>query len=266
MRIGLFDSGLGGLWTARKLRLLRPDVSLVYFGDTAHLPYGDKSPAQIEEYSREIVRYLRRRGVEGIAIACNTASAVALEAVRKAAAPLPVWDVVQPAAAALTQHRYPEPIGIIGTYRTIRSGIYREALERVGYTVRELATPVLVPLIEEGWIEHPATEAALDAYLGELGEVSTLLLACTHYPLLEGAIRRYYARQGRNVVLLSTAGLLAEQLGRELTPSPARRSTEEFWVSAYSTRFQRLADQFWGQPVPIALATWPLLPTPPPRL
>lgn len=266
MRIGLFDSGLGGLWTARRLRALRPDASLVYFGDTAHLPYGDKSPAQISEYSREIVRYLRTRGVEGIAVACNTASAVALEAVREAAKPLPVWDVVQPAVTALSLHKYPEPIGIIGTYRTIRSGIYREALEKIGYTVRELATPVLVPLIEEGWIEHPATEAALATYLGDLGEVGTVLLACTHYPLLEPAIRRYYEQRGQSVVLLSTAGLLAEQLAQEIGTSSVPRSSEEFWVSAYSTRFQQLADRFWGRAVPIALATWPLLPTPAPRV
>lgn len=149
MRIGIFDSGLGGLWAARRLRALRPDVSIVYFGDTAHLPYGDKSPTQIIEYTQEIVRYLRTRGVEGIAVACNTASAVALEAIQGAAAPLPVWDVVQPAIVELSQMRYPEPIGVIGTYRTIRSGVYREALERLGYTVRELATPLLVPLIEE---------------------------------------------------------------------------------------------------------------------
>lgn len=221
---------------------------------------GISRPPKSLNTRRRLCAICARGGVEGIAVACNTASAVALEAIQGAAAPLPVWDVVQPAIVELSQMRYPEPIGVIGTYRTIRSGVYREALERLGYTVRELATPLLVPLIEEGWLEHPATDAALDTYLSELGEVGTLLLACTHYPLLEGAILRYYHRRGQIPVLLSTASLLAEQLAREVRVRRGGRPSEEFWVSAYSTRFQKLADRFWGQPVPVALATWPLLP------
>jgi glutamate racemase len=257
-KVGIFDSGLGGLLTARLLHALRPGAEILYYGDTAHLPYGDKSPEQIRGYVREIVAFLREAGAEVIVVACNTASAVALETVREAAGSLPVYDAISPALEAFGGKAYPAPVGIIGTYMTIRSGVYGAALRSWGYEVRELATPVLVPLIEEGWIEHPATEAALETYLGQLGAIHTLLLACTHYPLLEGAIRRYYTRMGWEVQVLSTAALLAEAVASHLPLAEAPSAGLSCWVSDPNPRFVEIAKHFWGasveiRPVPASL-------------
>lgn len=251
--VGIFDSGLGGLLTARLLREKRPDITILYYGDTAHLPYGDKSPAQIRSYVRVIVSFLREKGAEMIAIACNTASAVAYDTACEAAEGAPVLSAIQPALSAFERQRYPEPVGVIGTYTTIRSGIYGQALRSIDYVVRELATPVLVPLIEEGWIDHPATEAAIDTYLTQLGEVGTLLLACTHYPLIEASIARFYAERGQKVSLLSTAALLAEEIARIVPPAEGE-GTLSFWVSDDNPRFLELAQHFWGAPILPALA------------
>lgn len=252
--VGIFDSGLGGLITARLLRDMRPDLPILYYGDTAHLPYGDKSPRQIQGYVQDIVHFLRAQGAEVIAIACNTASAVAYDTAREAAGEIPVFSAIYPALTAFERNAFPEPIGVIGTYTTIRSGIYGRALRDMGYAIRELATPVLVPLIEEGWIQHPATEAALDTYLTELGEVGTLLLACTHYPLLEGLIKGYYARRGKAVEIVSTAALLAEAIARSIPPAGRDAAEERFWVSDANPRFLQLVPRFWGAtltPVPL---------------
>ncbi|MEN2993124.1 MAG: glutamate racemase [Bacteroidia bacterium] len=247
-RIGLFDSGLGGLITARWVWMRRPSVDLLYYGDTAHLPYGDKSPAQLRGYVREIVRFLIAAGAEGIGIACNTASAVAVDVAQEVAAGLPVWDAIQPTLAYFRAHRLPEPVGVIGTYTTIRSHLYGRALSQMGYTVKELATPLLVPLIEEGWIKHPATRAALRTYLTELGEVRTLVLACTHYPLLVPLIRRYYLARGQVVKIISTARLLAEAIYSTLAESEQKGSLT-LWLSDPNPRFVALASRFWGKPL-----------------
>lgn len=249
--VGLFDSGLGGLITARYLHQLRPDLALLYYGDTAHLPYGDKSPAQIRTYTRDIVSFLVGQGAEAIVIACNTASAVALEVAIEAAHGLPVFDAIQPALARLLNST-PAAIGIIGTYTTITAGVYGVPLRNAGYLVQEQATPLLVPLIEEGWLDHPATHATLETYLSTLGEIDTLLLACTHYPLIEPAIKRYYHARGKSVQILSTARLLAEAVATTLPQAEALSpSPLHIWVSDPNPRFQALAERFWGAPLRI---------------
>ncbi|MCS6895379.1 MAG: glutamate racemase [Bacteroidia bacterium] len=245
-KVGIFDSGLGGLLTARLLREKRPDISILYYGDTAHLPYGDKSSSQIRTYVRDIVRFLRAQGAEIIAIACNTASAVGYDTACEAAENIPVLSAIYPALNAFSELRFSEPVGVIGTYTTIRSGIYGRALKAMGYRVRELATPVLVPLIEEGWIEHPATAAAIHTYLSELGEVETLLLACTHYPLLQNQMQKYYTQVGMEVHIVSTAELLAEAVARAVGQEGTVHGESHFWVSDANPRFIELAKRFWG--------------------
>jgi glutamate racemase len=253
--VGLFDSGLGGLITARYLHQLRPDLSLLYYGDTAHLPYGDKSPAQIRAYTREIVSFLVEKGAEAIVIACNTASAVAHEVAVEAAQGLPVFDAIQPALARLLNST-PATIGIIGTYTTITSGVYRDPLREAGYLVQERPTPLLVPMIEEGWLDHPATHATIETYLSALGEIDTLLLACTHYPLIEPAIRRYYQTTGKPVQILSTARLLAEAVATTLPRAEDLSPPSlQIWVSDPNPRFQALAERFWGTALPIMPAS-----------
>lgn len=247
MKVGIFDSGLGGLLTARYVRALHPHADILYYGDTAHLPYGDKSPTQIQSYVRAITAFLREHGAELIAVACNTASSVAIEAVYEVAESVPVLDAITPAVRAFQVRSHPEPVGVIGTYTTIRSGVYRTALEKAGYVVRDLATSLLVPLIEEGWLDHPATHAALETYLSELGEVQTLLLACTHYPLIEPQIQAYYQRRGRKVQILSTAALLAEEIVRNIPATGEGSFT--CWLSDPNPRFIALAERFWEAPI-----------------
>jgi glutamate racemase len=196
MTIGVFDSGLGGLLTARYIKAFAPEVRILYYGDTAHLPYGDKSSWQVQAYAREIVRFLLEAGAQGIVIACNTASAVAREVVWTEARGKPVWDAI---SATLQQFEAqpPEfPLGVIGTYTTIRSGIYGAAIRErwPEAPIAQLPTPLLVPLIEEGFADHPATQLILQTYLSSpaLRGIRSLLLACTHYPLLIEAIEAYY--------------------------------------------------------------------------
>nr|BAL55265.1 glutamate racemase [uncultured Bacteroidetes bacterium] len=247
MKVGVFDSGLGGLLTARRIRELAPSVDILYYGDTAHLPYGDKSPAQIEGYVREIGCFLREMGAQALVVACNTASAVGLRALSEVSGDLPIYDAITPALEAFSHRSYPEPVGVLGTYTTIRSGVYGRALRELGYEVREVPAPLLVPLIEEGWTDHPAMRAVLETYLGAVGPVGTLLLACTHYPVLTDLIRDLYTQQGQKVEVVSTAELLARRVVESL-PLQGEGSLS-LWVSDLSPRFEEVASRFWGEPL-----------------
>ncbi len=255
IKIGVFDSGLGGLLTARYIKRQRPDVGILYFGDTAHLPYGDKSPAQIRSYVKQIITFLKAEGAGGIVIACNTASSIAGEEARSWAAPLPVWDAVSATLAAFRRDPPTWPLGIIGTHTTIRSGVYGRAIRELWPNARtiEQATPLLVPLVEEGWVEHPATELILQTYLqhDELSQVQGLLLACTHYPLLEAAIQRALARLNRSLAIYDTAALLAQAVIRDLPAPTGQEGADAFWVSDYTERFAQLAERFWGEAITI---------------
>jgi glutamate racemase len=261
MRIGLFDSGLGGLITARYLKALRPDLTILYYGDTAHLPYGDKSPAQVRSYAQGITAFLIEAGAEGIVIACNTASAVATAAVRALAGDKPVWDAISATLRAFEEEPPAFPMGVIGTYTTIRSGVYGQEIRRrwPQALIAEEATPLLVPLVEEGFSDHPAAALILDAYLEKpsLQSVSSLLLACTHYPLLIPTMQSLLERKGAACRIYNTAELLARIVIDDLQIGAtwAGEAGEDiFWVSDYTERFQRLAERFWGQPLTLQKA------------
>lgn len=192
-RIGVFDSGIGGLTVVRHLLLLR-GVEVFYVGDTARVPYGNRSPETIRRYARQIARYLVEQGVEVLVIACNTVSAVAAGAVRECAAGIPVVDVLEP-TVSLALDRTTGSIGIIGTRATIASGVYERLLQQ--WAQRPLRTygqacPLFVPLVEEGWTEHPVTMQVAEHYLAPLraAGIDTLILGCTHYPLLRPVLER----------------------------------------------------------------------------
>ena len=259
MTLGVFDSGLGGLLTARYIKAFTPGVRILYYGDTAHLPYGDKSPQQVQTYAREIVRFLLEAGAEGIVIACNTASAVAREVIRSEARGRPVSDAITATLQQFEAEPPVFPIGVIGTYTTIRSGIYAEAI-RVrwpGAQVSELATPLLVPLIEEGFADHPAARLILETYLSDpaLRGIESLLLACTHYPLILEAIEAYYVQRGHPCRIYNSAELLARAVVRNLPEATSSAPGEDtFWVSDYTERFALLAARFWGGPIPLQKA------------
>ena len=203
--IGVFDSGIGGLTVVKALRHLLPAERIIYLGDTARVPYGNKSPSTVERYSLEIAGMLTERHAKVIVVACNTASSVALSKLEQTC-PVPVIGVIRPgaeAAIAVTQNRH---IGVIGTRATVKSGAYEKALQALDSSVKvtSQACPLLVPLIEEGWLNDPLTDGIIARYLEPLIEqkIDTLVLGCTHYPLLSYAIQRALER---DVTLVDSA-------------------------------------------------------------
>lgn len=244
----MFDSGVGGLTVLRALVERIPDADYLYFGDTARLPYGSKSAATVAHYAVGAVHYLQDRGAEMLVIACNTATALALDEI-KAAAGVEVIGVVEPgadAAAAVTRTR---KVVVIGTDATISSHAYRRALEGRGIAVHEKACPLFVPLVEEGWVEHPVTEQVAKIYLSEAfsddaRDADVLVLGCTHYPLIKPLLRRVAPEHIAIVDSAeSTAQDVARQLDRQLTieplPSSAQTSLAQTQTSLAQTRSER---------------------------
>jgi glutamate racemase len=211
--IGVFDSGIGGLTVARALLRAMPGESLLYLGDTARLPYGTKSPDTVARYTRRNVTFLLEQGVKAVVIACNTASATGLDGL---ATPVPTWGVIEPgarAAAAASRGR----VGVTATDATIRSGVYPRALNalRPGLSIFTRACPLFVPLVEEGWEDDPVAEAVAERYLEPLlaEHIDTLVLGCTHYPMLESVIRRV---AGDDIVLVDSAATIAAEVSSAL--------------------------------------------------
>ncbi len=196
--IGVFDSGIGGLTVVSALRQLLPNESIFYLGDTARVPYGGKSAATVQRYSREIAALLLGEKAKTVVVACNTASALALPNLEETL-PVTVTGVILPGAHAAIAQTRTGHIGVIGTRATIKSGAYERALKALNSDVRVTARacPLLVPLIEEGWLESPVTDQVIRQYLAPLLQdgIDTLVLGCTHYPLLRGAIARVVGEQ-----------------------------------------------------------------------
>lgn len=252
--IGVFDSGVGGLTVVRALRQHLPGEAILYLGDTARLPYGTKSAATVRNYTRRNLEFLEQRGVKAVVVACNTASALALDEDFRAG--VPVWGVVEPGAeraAAISRGR----VGVIATESTVRSDAYGRALRRrqPALEVFTQACPLFVPLVEEGWQEDPVAEAIARRYLEPLvrARIDTLVLGCTHYPLLEPVIRRIL---GPGVELVDSAAATAASTARGLAAaglaeprrSHAEASTPEhhFCVTDAGERFDRIARQILG--------------------
>jgi glutamate racemase len=253
--IGVFDSGFGGLTVLRALLELVPGADYAYFGDTARLPYGSKSVETVARYAVEAAHFLESHNAQMLVIACNTATALALDRIRRAAH-VPVVGVIEPgagAAAAATKNR---KIVVIGTEATISSHAYRQALESAGLEAREKACPLLVPLVEEGWIEHPVTEQVARIYLQEafaegFHNADTLVLGCTHYPLLKPLLQRVAPGQVNLVDSAeSTARAVAWHLGK-LGPAAdgeERRAMPrlKFFATDSTEKFRLLGARFLG--------------------
>lgn len=256
--IGVFDSGLGGLTIVKGLFQALPHESIVYFGDLAHLPYGDKSPELIREYSSQIADFLLEQGVKAIVIACNTASAVAREAVRERAGRVPVLDVVQPASQMAIQLSSQQRIGIIGTKTTIRSGIYRRTIleQASNCQVVEKATPLLVPIIEEGWHNNSISREVIEAYMSDTGflNIDTLILGCTHYPLIREQIQAYFQRNHQqSVEVIDSSQAVARQVAQKLSDlsllNPGAGAEHRYFVSDFTQNFLSSAERFLNQEV-----------------
>lgn len=252
--IGIFDSGVGGMTVARAIEQLCPGYPLIYLGDLARSPYGSKSPDRIREYARHNTEFLLRQGAKLLVIACNSAASVAATWLREQY-PQIIIDVIQPAvdrAAAVSQSGR---IGIIGTRATINSGIYEQRLHEAfpESKVHSQACPLLVPLVEEGWLDRRETKMIVRKYIHPLRskQIDTLILGCTHYPLLKKAIAPRIGRKVRLIdssveVALHLQGMLAEdgELARMLhTPDTASR----FFVSDMPAPVQALADAIFGR-------------------
>ena len=250
--IGVFDSGLGGLTVAAEVMRQLPAEGLIYFGDTARVPYGPKAPSTVRRYSREIASFLEREGVKAIVVACNTATAHALTALR-AELHVPVIGVIEPGARAAVAATRSGNVGVIGTAGTIRSGAYERAIRELAPDARITVQPcpLFVPLVEEGWLDKDATRLVAEEYLEPLIDagVDSVVLGCTHYPLLKPMLA---AVLGNGVRLIDSAAETAAETRRILaeraleapsTDEPLRR----FVASDDSSQFLRLGQRFLGR-------------------
>lgn len=251
--LGVFDSGLGGLTVVRAILHSLPLENMVYFGDTARLPYGNKSKTTVTRLSLEALRFLEHFGIKALVVACNSASAVALDALEREA-DVPVLGVVEAGARRAAETSQNGRIGVIGTRATVDSGCYHRALERLrsGVEVFSAACPLFVPLVEEGWIEHAVARQVAEEYLAPLREhgVDTLILGCTHYPLLKELIGEV---MGEEVTLIDSGEAVAvdvqlrlEELGLE---SPKGPVSHRFLVSDQPERFYAEGRRFLGETV-----------------
>jgi len=260
--IGVFDSGFGGLTVLKELVRLIPSADYLYFGDTARLPYGSKSVETVARYAVEATHFLEAQGAQFLVIACNTATALALDRIISAAH-LPVFGVVEPGAERASRETHQRKVVVIGTDATVSSHAYRKALEARGIEAHEKACPLLVPLVEEGWVDHPVTEQVARIYLQEaftdgFHEADVLVLGCTHYPLLHPLLRRV-APPGVSIVdsAHSTATAVADEIQRiqqnraETDIEPERRGPTRlrFFATDSVEKFRRLGPKFLGHPV-----------------
>jgi glutamate racemase len=252
--IGIFDSGIGGLTVARQIHKALPNEDLIYLGDTARVPYGTKSPSTVVRFSCEDTQFLVQQNVKAVVVACNTASAWALPTLEKRFK-VPIFGVILPGVRAALEKTRSRRIGVIGTGATIRSKAYGNGLLARCDTAKVFsrACPLLVPLVEEGWIHHRVTREILREYLAPLRRhrIDTLILGCTHYPLLKPAIR---ALVGKEIALVDSAESCAryvkEQLNqlRLLTTTRRRAGTIQPFVTDEADRFAELAKRFLGAP------------------
>jgi len=252
--IGVFDSGIGGLTVVREIIRQLPNERIIYFGDTARVPYGPKSPETVLRYSREISAYLGQQGVKAIVVACNTATAHALAALR-VELPFPVTGVVEPGARAAVKASRGGSVGVIGTTGTIASGAYERAIRALapGARITARACPLLVPLVEEGWLDTEATRLIAHEYLAPLvhSHIDTLVLGCTHYPLLKPLLASIV---GTDVRLIDSAEETARETARMLDAADLRTTTNgpaihRFIASDAPEQFLRLAQRFLGSSI-----------------
>ena len=255
--IGLFDSGIGGLTVLQKLIEMLPTENTVYLGDTARAPYGTKSVETVVRYSFENTEFLIEKGVKLVVVACNTSTALALEALREKLN-VPLIGVIEPGVRKALLISKNKKIGVIGTEATIQSGAYTKVLKNHGGNIEvySRACPLFVPLVEEGWTDNGVASMTVETYLGSLKKsgIDTLILGCTHYPLLKTAIRNF---MGSAVQLVDSAQEIAKEVGAVLKrQSLARRDgkgNHSFFVTDAPDRFIKVGGRFLGEKVESAV-------------
>ena len=245
--IGIFDSGIGGLTVARAIKNVLPNEQIIYFGDTKHLPYGDKSKDTLVNYSLQITEFMIKQGVKAIVIACNSASAMAFNEVKEFSS-VPVYNVIDPIVDYVeAQKEKTKHVGLIATKATVNSNVYSSKInKRVGgIKTSSLATPLLVPMIEEGFHDDKISHAIIANYLSDklLKNIDTLILGCTHYPLIENEINDYYKGE---VNILNSADIVADKVKKLLIKSNLlnlgeRKGEDHFYVSDVTASFEKTA-------------------------
>ena len=258
--VGIFDSGVGGLTVANAIRQILPNESMIYFGDTSHLPYGDKSPDTIRHYSAGITRFLLGQNCKIIVIACNSASANAFDTVKEISGEsVPVLNVIDPVIDFISSEPAYKNIGVIGTKSTIGSNTYTDKIraKKSGVLVSSMATPLFVPMIEEGFIFDDISNAIIRNYLSrhEIGGIDSLILGCTHYPIIKNQISKYF---NFSVDVIDSSKIVASALRELLTQKGLLNTTtkkvkDKFFVSDMTSSFQIIAKMFFEEEVNLEL-------------
>lgn len=252
--IGVFDSGIGGLTVANAIMRALPQEEIIYFGDTAHLPYGEKSADAIRYYSLRIAKFLLERHCKMVVIACNSASTAAYRVLLEFFKGQGLFvNVVDPLVESVAARRF-HKVGIIATKATVQSGIYEQQLLHLqpGLEVRSLATPLLAPMIEEGFVHNEVSQVVLESYLGheQLHGIEALLLACTHYPLIKSEIENFYRHQ---VEIFDSTDVVATEVKRKLSEhnllNDQRRHAHRFFVSDYTPTFEQTTRIFYQEEI-----------------
>jgi glutamate racemase len=249
--IGVFDSGLGGLTVLKALAAFVPDADYLYFGDTARLPYGSKSAETVTHYALDAARHLERLGAEMLVVACNTATALSLDAIAQGLK-IPAVGVIEPGAQMAAQASQNKKVVVIGTEATVASHAYQKALEKLGIDAHEKACPLLVPLVEEGWSEHSVTDQVARIYLdqafaGDFRDADVLVLGCTHYPLLKPVLQRLEPK----VMIVDSAESTARAVAAKLSLRANRGGQPgmRFMATDSVEKFRRLGAQFLGREI-----------------
>lgn len=254
--IGIFDSGIGGLTVAKAVAETLPDETIIYFGDTAHLPYGDKSADLIKKFSFEIADFLiEKKQCKSVVIACNTASAVAYESLRDIhQGEIPILNVIDPIIEAIVLDKSIKKVGLIATQTTVNSGVYQEKLTRRSpdVAIEVLATPLLVPMIEEGFANDNISHVIIENYLSnpEFRDIDALILGCTHYVLIKSEINQFFSGK---VKLFDSTNILAKKLknilNKEGLLGKNNNPSNHFYISDFTPDFQKSASRFYDEEI-----------------
>jgi glutamate racemase len=252
--IGVFDSGIGGLTVVKRLATTLPNESIIYFGDTARVPYGSKSNSTVIEYSIQNTKFLLQKNIKALVVACNTASSIAIPDLKKMF-DIPIIGMIEPGSRMALKKSQSKNIGVIGTRATVGNLAYSKEIKRLNGSAKvvEKPCPLFVPLAEEGWIKHQATFEIAEEYLKELREIGidTLVLGCTHYPILTEVIQKVI---GKNVSLIDSGVASSEVIKTELEKlgllSDAKSmGTQEYYVSDIPAKFKEVAELFLGREI-----------------
>ena len=259
--IGIFDSGIGGLTIANAIKKVLPNENIIYFGDTEHLPYGEKSQEAIQNFSKKIIKFLIKEHCKIIVIACNSASSAIDKSMDKSIKTPLIFNVIDPIIEEVVKKSNHSKIGVIGTKATIDSNIYAMKIKKKSstITVNSLATPLLAPMIEEGFINGGISQTIIANYLSnnKLADIDLLILACTHYPLIQEEIKKYY---NQNINVLDSANIVAKHIAIQLQKNKllkqSNKTQHHFYVSNYTQSFEKSAKFFFKETIKLEEKKW----------